>query len=100
MSSGRREHGFQPLAGVGRAADDLQGLAGAGRDLTNLQPVGVGMPARFDDLGDDEILQRGGGIVDGLDLEPNAGECLYNFLEWGVGFEVILEPREGELHFA
>ena len=99
MGPRRREHGLEPLAGVGRAADDLQGGSGASRDLADLQPVGVGMPIRLDNLGDDEVFQRGGRIVHGLDLEPDSRERLDDLAERSVSFEMVFEPREGELHF-
>jgi hypothetical protein len=47
--------------------------------------------------GDDERFQRHL-VVDMLDFEADRGQPLDDLVERGVGFEMILEPGEGEFH--
>ena len=100
VGSRRREHALHAGAGVGRAADHLHGRGAAGVDHADAQPVGVGMGLGLDHIGDDEILQRLGRVVDALDLEADARQRLDDLVERRVGVEVVLEPGEGEFHRA
>ena len=93
----RREHRTQAGPRVGRAADDLDRCA-AGVHHADPQPVGVGVLLGAHDAGHDETLQRGGRIVDALDLQADPGQGLDDRGQLGPRFEVILQPAERELH--
>ena len=84
-------------AGIRRAADDLDRLAVTGIDRENLQAIGLGVLFRRHDPGDDKRLV-GRLVVDILDLETDCGQALADFLERGLGFQVILQPGECEFH--
>ena len=89
--------GGQARPRVRGAADDL--LDPVHRlDLTDLQPVGVGVAFGRQDLGHGEGRQLGGGVEHLLDLQPGHGHGLGDLMDVGLGFEVILEPGKGELH--
>lgn len=83
--------------GIWRATDDLHRLAVTGIDAQNLEAIGFRMLLGRQDLGDDEgLVSRL--VIDVLDLETNRGQPLANFLERGLGFQVILQPGECEFH--
>ncbi|MDQ1155273.1 hypothetical protein QE389_002472 [Brevundimonas sp. SORGH_AS 993] len=89
--------GGQARPRVRRAANDL--LHPVHRlDLTDLQPVGVGVTIGRNDLGHGEGRQFGGGIENVLDLQPGHGHGLGDPMHVRLGFEVVLQPGEGELH--
>ena len=67
-------------------------------NLANPQAVGVGVLLRGDHPRDGEGRQLRGRILDALDLQADQREFLDDGLEAGVGFQVVLEPGEGELH--
>ncbi len=92
-----RESADHAGAGVWRAADDLHRLAVAGVDGQDLQAIGFRMLFGRQDLGDNEGLV-GRLVVDVLDLEADGRQSLADFLERGVGFQVILQPGECEFH--
>ncbi len=50
----------------------------------------------FDDAGGDEAIELGGGVLDALDFESDAGEGLDDFRQRGVGVEMVLQPGESE----
>jgi hypothetical protein len=63
------------------------------------QTTWTGWPALGGEhAGDDERLQRRL-VVDMLDLEADRGQLLDDLIEGGLGFEMILEPGEGEFHY-
>ena len=70
-SARRREDSFKAGPRVGRAADDLHQSARSYVDAADLQAIGVGMRLGLDDGGDDEILERGGRILNPLDLKAD-----------------------------
>ena len=49
-------------------------------------------------LRDPERRQLLAGIVDALDLEPDARQRLGHFIKRRPGLEMLLEPRKGEFH--
>ena len=69
-------------------------------DLTDLQPVGVWMTLGRNDLGHGEGRQFGGGVENRLDLQPGHGHGLGDLMDVRLGFEVVLQPGQGELHCA
>ena len=88
----------QASACVWRAADDLHRLlAVADIDSQHLELVGIRVLLRRKDPGDDKRLQRRL-VVDMLDLEADGGEALYDLVERGIGFEMVLQPGKGEFH--
>ena len=97
IGSGRGEGADQTGARIGRAADHLHRVAGACIDHQHAQLVRVGMLFGAQHLRDDKGLQPRL-VVDGFDLEPDHGQPLADLVERGVGVEMVLEPREGELH--
>ena len=98
VGSDRREHALHARARVGRAADDLNRRAGARVHHADAQTVGVRMLLRLDDMGDDEILQRVGGIAHFFDLEADARQRVDDFGEGSVGLKTRLEPGQGQFH--
>ena len=58
------------------------------------------MRPRLDHVADHEFGERGGRVVDGVDLEPDHRQPFGDRLERGFGFEMLAEPRQGELHRA
>ncbi len=56
------------------------------------------MLARLDHLGDDEILQRRGGIMHMLDLEADLVQGLDDRGEIGIRLEMLLQPAQSEFH--
>ena len=98
MGPWRGEHCFQPGARVVGAADRLQGRAFADIDLTNAQPVGVGVLNRLDDLGDAEGAEAFRRIFDMLDLKADFRQRLDDQRERRVGFQMVLEPGKREFH--
>ncbi len=101
IGSGQRQRADEAGPCVRRTADDLQRLAAIdvrpAIDGEHAQLVGIGMLFGIDHLGDGEGLQRRL-VVDGFDLEPDHGQPLDDFIERGVGVEMVLEPGECEFH--
>ncbi len=98
IGAGRREDGFHPGPRVRRAADDLHRRSGADLDEADAQAIGIGMLARLDHLGDDEILQRRGGIMHMLDLEADLGQGLDDRGKVGLRLEMLLQPAQSKFH--
>ena len=97
IGAGRGKGTDQAGTRIGRTAYDLNGGAGAGVDGQYLQLVGIGVFRGRQHLGDDKGLQSRL-VVDRLDLEADRGQPLDDVGQRGVGFEMILEPGEGEFH--
>ena len=93
----RREDAGHAGARVGRAAHDLN-HAVAGLDVADPEPVGIGVRARLDDLGDGESGQAVGHVDDVVDLEADAEQAVGDLVDGGPGVEMLLEPGESELH--
>ena len=55
-------------------------------------------PSALDDLGDRERGQLGGRVVDVFDLQSGHGHGVDDLLRGRVGFEVVFQPGERELH--
>ena len=92
------EHGLQPGARVGGAADDLNWRALAAIDHTDAQAVGVRVLIGLDHMRDHEVFQLFGGIVEAFNLKADARQRLDDLVERRVRFEMVLEPGEGEFH--
>ncbi len=93
----RGEDALHAGAGVGGTADDLE-HALAGLDGTEAETIGIGMLASLTDIGDREWRKRGTRIGDALDLKAQRSERVADALDRGVGLQMLLEPRERELH--
>ena len=94
----RPQHADQPRPRIGRPAHHLQRLAISSVYGQHLQLVGIGMRPGGQDLRHAKASQLGGGILDPLHLQPNGVQLGGNRLHRGVGIEVVLQPRERELH--
>ena len=97
-SARRGEHRFEAGPRVWRAADDLHQSLAADVDAADLQPIGVRVRVRLDDLGDDEILKRLGRVVDMLDLKPDFGQRRNDLVKRGIGLDMVLEPGKSKFH--
>ena len=84
-------------AGVRRAADDLLHPV-HGLDRADFQLVGVRMLFGGDHLGRGEGRKARGGILDALDLQAGHRHRLDDFVERGLGFQVLFQPGQGEFH--
>ena len=104
ISAGRREHADEAVARVRRAAHhlNLRGLALvvglAGIDHADAQTIRVGMLHGRDHARDGEGRKRLRLVLDVLDLKPDHGELVGEFLERLVGVEMFFQPGEGEFH--
>ncbi len=96
--AGQPEHTDQSRAGVGCTAHDLERGAVAGIDRQHLQLVGLGVPFGGQHLGDAKARELLGGILDALDFEPDAVERRDDIVDGRIGFEMRLQPFEGDLH--
>jgi len=68
-------------------------------DLADAQPVGIGMLHRFDDVADDETLQRLGRIGDASSTSrPEHGQRVADFSQRRVVSRCLLQPGQRELH--
>ena len=85
-------------AGIGRAAHHLDRLAGAGIDAQHLQLVCLRVLFGGEHLCDAERRKRFGRIVEVFHLEADVGQLVGNRLSGRLGFEMVLQPRQGELH--
>ena len=99
-ASGAREDALHAGARVGRAAHHLESFAAPGIDGADAEPVGVGVRAGLDHVADHEFGERGGRIVDRVDLEPDHRQPFGDRLAPGVGIEMLAQPGQGELHCA
>ena len=52
------------------------------------------------DVSDNEITERGGGIVHRFHLKPERGELGRDLAERSVGVQMLLEPAQREFHRA
>ena len=95
--AGQPEHAGHAGARVGGAADDLD-RAVAGVDAEHLQLVGLRVGPGAEHARDLEVGEFRGRVIDAFDLQPDAGQGIDDLVERGGGFEVLLEPAEGELH--
>ena len=83
-----REHALHAGARIRRAADDLH-RAAAGVDDADFQSIGVGVLSGFDDGSDDEAVVFAGRVLDQLNLEADAGQCVDDLGKRGRGVEVV-----------
>ena len=96
--AGCAEDALHSGACVRSAADDLLGFAGAGEDREDLQLVGLRVRRGSEDLGDGEGSEPCRRVVDRFDFKTERGQCGSEFIDRGGGFEMVFQPREGELH--
>ena len=96
---GGREHADETGTRVRRAAHDLhrRGTV-AGIDHADPQPIRVGVLLGGDHARDGERRQRLRLVLDVLDLKPDHGELVGELFQRLVGFEMFLQPGEGEFH--
>lgn len=87
-----RQRRDQARARVRRAAHDLQRRGASGIDLANLQAIGLGMPVRRHDTGDNHAIERFTERGHVLDLEADRGQHLGQALAGGVGGNMLAEP--------
>ena len=97
VGPGGGEHALQSRPRVGRATDQFDRFR-AGVNLADLQAVRVGMLFRIQNLADDEGVEALGPVRHAFDLEPDHGQAVGDFRQRGVGFQMLLEPAQGELH--
>ena len=97
VGTGSGEDSFHAGHGVGGAAHHLD-LAGGGLDPAHLEAVGVGVGFGLDDTGDGEIAQALRTVDHFFDLKTDHAQGLGDGGNRRVGFQVFLEPTEGELH--
>ena len=95
--SGRRKNALHAGSRVRCTADHLNGFA-AGVDHADAQLVGIGVLLGGYHMRDLEGFKIPRGIDDLLDLEADHGQRVGDLLDAGVGFEMILEPGQGEFH--
>ena len=95
--AGLGHHDLDPRAGIGCPADDLL-LTLVSLDRAHAQAVGVGMLLRRLDIADAEGAEAIGRIVHALNLQPQIGQRIKDFIEGRLGIEVILQPVQGEFH--
>ena len=98
VSAGKGEDRLHAGHRVGGAADHIDDLAGTGVDLADLQPVGIGVLFRRDDVADDKVLQPLALVLDTFDLETDHVQRVGDLVGRRVGFKVLLEPVKSELH--
>ena len=95
---------FLLVAGIGAAVSYVAGPPEAAdtADTTSYSVSGSGadgeMLASLTDIGDREWRKRGTRIGDALDLKAQRSERVADALDRGVGLQMLLEPRERELH--
>ena len=98
IGAGRGKGADQPGSRIGRPAHHLhRRLPLAGIDRQHLQLVGVGMLLGRQHPRDDEGLQARF-VVDRLHFKADRGQPLGNLAERRFGFQVVLQPGEGEFH--
>ena len=96
------KHPDEACARVGRAANHLERRTpvhfGPGVDREHLQLVGIGMPRGGEHARDAKARERGGGILDPFDFEPDGVELGRDCFDRGFGLKEVLEPGEREFH--
>ncbi len=83
---------------VRRAADDGRRLAAARIDPADIQAVGIRMTRHLQHLGDDDIVELRGDLVEFLDLEAGHGQLMGEFLARQFGIDEGSQPGFGEFH--
>ena len=95
----RGEYALHAGARIGRAADHLHDAL-AGIDAADLEPVGIGVLHRLDDIADDERREVLRAVLDAFDLQPDHGELVGESVGGRVGLEMVLQPGNRNLHRA
>ncbi len=104
MRADRGKHADQAGAGIGRAAHHLHllhralGALRPGGHTADPQAVGVRVLNGFDHAANAKGAQPGGRVFDPLDLMAQIGQRGQDLVQRGAGFQVILQPGQGELH--
>ena len=96
--AGHAEHADHAGAGIGRAADHLERIARAGIDGEHLQLVSIGMLLGGQHLGHHKPAKLVRGVFNTLDFESDSVERGRDLFDRSLGFEVVLEPGQRELH--
>ncbi len=96
--AGGGEHRLHAAAGVGRAANHRDKSTLAAIDHTGVQAIGVRVLRCLHHPGDAEGGEGGGAVFHPFHFEADGGEGGGDRVQRGVGFEMRLEPGEGELH--
>ena len=91
------EHADKARARIGRAADDLK-RAVPGIDGQHLQLVRLRMRIGGQHLGDEEAVELFRRILDAFDLKADVIQRGENLVEVRLGFQMLLEPAQRELH--
>ena len=90
------DHG-DPLARIGRAADDLR-LALVGCHLADVQPVGIGVLLGLHHLADRKGAQAFGGVSRPLRPPAPDRSALCDLIQAGLGVKMVFQPGQGEFH--
>ena len=86
-------------AGIGRAADDLHD-AFVGFDLTDVQPVGIGVFLGGLHIAEGKVGQLRRRVLDAFNFEAEVGQGIGDLINRRRGVEMVLEPGEGEFHLS
>ena len=98
LAAGQRQRHLAANLKIRRTADDLP-HALAVVHLAERQAVGVRVLLLLQHLGDYDVLESAGHLLHALDLEPNHGQLLGEFLGRRVEVDVLLQPVVGNFHF-
>ena len=98
LAAGQRQRHLASNLKIRRTADDLP-HALAVVHLAERQAVGVRVLLLLQHLGDHDVFESAGHLLHALDLEPNHGQLLGEFLGRRVEVDVLLQPVVGNFHF-